>query len=797
MDQNNNRAAVDRLAARGVKKGGLSAALTALTICITAALVAGLLMGGLGIRTAQLRPLARAQHAAYMNLEGGVMERMAADGRFAAASPYKMGQAVEQNGVLVTPCYFEADDPVLLTYELAEGRAPEGLHEAAADKAMLQALGAPAELGAEFTVHFLGGGAETFTVVGLTDYTAGGAQMSRFRLMLSRQYAEEGPQLAAEPWNLMARLAGGDELGGDGLEAALRAIGEEYGLAYQDVNPHDFYMNALTARPVELLGYILVGMAIALVSVLVIYSIFYLSVAQRVRQFGQLRTVGMTRRQLRRMVRREGLLLWALGWPVGFAAASLGVAVFGVQGGMSMKNLLLGAAASLLCTLGATLLAVRRPAKMASEVSPIEAVRYNEAASAPAGRRGTRSLTPWGLARIGFGRDRKKTALTLASLAVGGILFMAGATFVASWDPVAYARAGIYTDAEYTITFDYNSERSTLGGRSELQLKGLLGPEFQQKLLALPGVERLTAYRRVDAQFEWNGAGGQENIMVVSGEQAGVLARCLEQGTADYAALDGGVYVAQSGLVREYFGFTPEVGSTVTLHYNIGGPRQAELKILGVGDNRVRDLLPTAPFFLVTENTARQLFGGMDTTDCLAVTMQEHRCGEETDAMMEEFMAGYPQLDLDTFTEQLAESRYQWKIFQGVFLGLGGFAILFSFINLLNTLLSNLMARRQELAMLAALGMTRRQVARMLQYEGLCMAAVNLAATLALGTLAGMGLVRLMHLIGAEYMQFTFPWALLALYALVAAAAPAAITAACLHGFYKESLVERLRAAGG
>lgn len=96
--------------------------------------------------------------------------------------------------------------------------------------------------------------------------------------------------------------------------------------------------------------------------------------------------------------------------------------------------------------------------------------------------------------------------------------------------------------------------------------------------------------------------------------------------------------------------------------------------------------------------------------------------------------------------------------------------------------------------MLAALGMTRRQVGNMLLFEALLMGAVNLAGTLVLGTGTGWLLIQGMYLLDATYMSFSFPvWGFLA-YALLSILFPVLISAGCLQAFYRETLTERLRA---
>lgn len=804
LDRNNNRNVVGRLARRGVRAGRRTSLLTTLTIALTAALVTAAILQLTGTVNSQKKLLERAQHVIYMNLDAAQVQELGADGRVSEALRYKSGGGVEENGVFVQPCYLEPGGAEMDTYKLAEGRAPAAMNEAAADKAMLRAYGLPEQVGTEITVHFLNSEPETFTVVGLTDLEAGGGKQSRYSLILSEEYAENGPQLAGEPWMLMARMKGGANMQGPALEDLVYRVGEEHGLKHQNVNPNNYYIDLRTIKANMVLGGVGFAALLAAVSLLVIYSVFYLSVGGRVRQFGQLRTIGMTQKQLRRMVKTEGWLLWALGAPAGCLIGTAAMLAFGPPNGWTPASGAVAVAAGLAACAAAVRLGIQKPAALAAAASPIEAARYQAFRPKRKGKKektraalASRPLTPWGLARVSFARNLKKNLLTILSLAVGGILFMTAAIYLEGWNLEAYSRQAEFEKGEYVVYFDYNQQNSLENGAAELQLKGLMGPEFQQALRQVPGVEAVTASHGVTVKLRWGDVDDRDALMPIGPEAEPTLLKNLEDGTGAYAELErtGGLYVGMSGMWRELFGKAPQAGDEIEVTYYNGELRTVTLPVVGVGGNGVRDDDPSMSGLFISQGTAQKLFGDMDTTDSLTVTMAGHSHTAEDDANMQAFMSAYPQLRLSCFNEHMEASVSIYATLRGTCMGLAGFIILFSMINLLNTLLSTLMTRRQELAMLAALGMTRRQQQAMLQWENLWMTAINLAATAALGTLSGWGLCRLMDRLGAHYITFSFPALWFAAYAVISLAAPALISALCLRSFTKESLTERLRAA--
>ena len=72
-----------------------------------------------------------------------------------------------------------------------------------------------------------------------------------------------------------------------------------------------------------MLFYFLIGFITFVGSGIVIYSIFYISVASNIRNYGQLRTIGTTKRQIKKMVYREGKLLAAIGIPIGLIVGNI------------------------------------------------------------------------------------------------------------------------------------------------------------------------------------------------------------------------------------------------------------------------------------------------------------------------------------------------------------------------------------------------------------------------------------------------------------------------------------------
>ena len=156
-------------------------------------------------------------------------------------------------------------------------------------------------------------------------------------------------------------------------------------------------------------------------------------------------------------------------------------------------------------------------------------------------------------------------------------------------------------------------------------------------------------------------------------------------------------------------------------------------------------------------------------------------------------MDAHPQLSMSTLRQQEAQSRDMWNQTILLLVSIVLFIICFSMINLVNTLISNFMSQKTELAMLQSIGMSGKQIQKMIIGEGLILAVGNIFISILFGSLAGYGVCRLMENLGASYMDYQFPLMYCLIYAAVVLLVPCVIAFFMIRRFRKESLMERLR----
>ncbi|MFF5762944.1 FtsX-like permease family protein [Streptomyces tanashiensis] len=329
-----------------------------------------------------------------------------------------------------------AADPALRWQRLDSGRWPEGPGEVVLDRESAERVGA--EPGGTVRVTRADGGTADVRLTGILDTSASQA--------LGSQPAIGVPHAQARAYATGVRATHLDlsvAPGADALavaRAAKRSLGGGVS-AYTHAGAVDnalqgagtMYAIVLTAA----LSFVLIAMAVAR---MVVTHTFSVVLAQRARQLALLRCVGTDRDQLRRIIRRQGLMLGALasaaGLAAGAAACALGTAVINGFAGLGPIEVsllpgpwtfgLAGAFGVLL-----TLWAVRRPARAAAAVPPVAALAASGSAKLPEpGSRAVREavsvlmlVAGAGLLALGaFGGS----ALSLLAVTIGAIVSFFG-----------------------------------------------------------------------------------------------------------------------------------------------------------------------------------------------------------------------------------------------------------------------------------------------------------------------------------------------------------------------------------
>ncbi len=237
---------------------------------------------------------------------------------------------------------------------------------------------------------------------------------------------------------------------------------------------------------------------------LLIYNILYLSVSGKIRYYGLLQTLGMTKKQLVRLIRKQ---IWMVGMAGITAGIALGISVSLILVpyvvkilGISLGNTGLYfypevLAFSIVVTMIAIVCGVRKPIRIAADVTPVEAVKYRGTIVVPHAKKKGHGNLYWRMAKDQLKGNRKKTAVVFLSLAMSLIVFFCLTTLVDS-----QGRRTVYPnywDADFII---HNAAQTT---EDIASLQPAINDVFLLDIQGAEGVAEVHAVKGIPVIFPY------------------------------------------------------------------------------------------------------------------------------------------------------------------------------------------------------------------------------------------------------------------------------------------------------
>ena len=758
----------------------------------------------------------------------------------------------------------------------AEGRLPrEGTDEAATDTHVLELLVVEPELGAQFTVTFTVDGRETtqtFTLCGWWEYDE--AVVANHILIPESRVDAILAEVGVTPpgsdgmtgsWNLDVMLQHGARSIASDLEEILANHG------YQSETPGETYISTgvnwgytgaqLSDKLDPTVAAIVAGvlLLILLTGYLIIYNVFQISVAGDIRFYGLLKTIGTTPRQLRRIIRTQALALSLVGIPVGLLLGWLLGGVLtpvivarldGVTSVVSASPLLFAGAA--LFALATVLVSCRRPGRLASKVSPVEAVRYTEGkALKRKNRRGGKGVSLLSMAWANLGRSRGKTFLTVLSLTLAVVLLTLTVTFTGGFDMDKYVSAFTASDFILADAGQFQTGGEGFNGGMAVPEAVIAAVDAQGGITGSGRVYGKTssALEFVTEEYyralwgRWNTPEQLDSMLAfMDRNENGLLADRVQLYGMEPFALDhltvlegdlsslndpdknciAAVYSEDDYGNPEMDSHWARLGDTVTIRYveefEYYDPATGE--VYGAWDNvpegaafaeravEYRDVDYTVAALVSVPSALSYRYYGADEfvlgaetflrdTGTSSVMYYAFDTTDEANAAMEAFLQNYtenvnPQFDYEskaTYAGEFESTRSMFLLLGGALSFIVG---LVGVLNFFNAILTGITARRRELAVLQSIGMTARQLRIMLALEGLLYtvgaALLALALVVVTAPILGPGLGRLLW-----FFTYRFTvWPIAAILPLFAALGILIPVLSC-RAAQRYSVVERLR----
>lgn len=562
-----------------------------------------------------------------------------------------------------------------------------------------------------------------------------------------------------------------------------------------------------------LLSLCAVAVFLILTGYLLIYNILYISISRDVRFYGLLKTLGATPKQIKRVVRGQILRLCLIGIPVGIVLSlilSLGIVPFFISAldavsadGTVVSFSPLIYVGAIIFPLFTALLGASKPARKAASISPIEAQKYTGMTGSIKGVRLVAHGKPVRMAWRNIFRDKKRTGIVLLSLFLGVTTFLTVTTLVFSTD------ASKYIDSSFESDFVLKNNAwpaQSLDNSLAEQLMSIPGTEnlhtttweemslgysddFREYIANHPMQDQITGLseRAIADNFKGFLLGVDGETLTEYRDALGnpIDVEAFERGEIALIATDNPELFSNIENLTVMPSYRGESGTSSNKKYRLSLGGFVPFNYKGIGAS-------LAPTIVVSNEVMREWFG-----EPVAIQLELNvSSGYEQNALiaLKQIIEDNPAISLTSRIEAMAElGRAKMAI-----LILGGsislVIALIGILNFVNIMSVSVVSRKRELATLESIGMSRKQIRKMLISEGLCYAGITLILVLSIGNLIAYGIFKLFQQ-QVSFAVFTYPLIPAAIIALV-------ILAVCLitpERMYcvlnKETIVNRLREA--
>ena len=756
----------------------IAVALAAFLICFT------------GIVSTSLTQMQRNQvvdtyEAVWLGIEENDIETLKGVPEFERVGGYYMlGEELSEQGYHASYVYNDAEMMEIGRdqMKLLEGNLPQKANEVVVSEYFLSTYGHNAKIGDTVTLDtesFHG----DYVVTGILD-SVNEKEANTCAIILSKAALKEWDGFNPAGYRAYAHFKNSVQLDEELMTSYCREVAEEYQLSMPKMNSKYF---AYASKSFDFLPIVGVIAIVLIGGYIVIQSIFRISINDKIQSYGQLRTIGATPKQIKRIVKQEGHKLGSIGILIG--------TVLGVCGGFLLFSKGFNAV-SYVTTVILTLISswimvsvsIRKPVKIAAGISPIEAVRFTSVQKNIRSRKKNIKLNPVSMGIANFKRDRKKTVAIVASLSLGGIILLVVSSIVLLRSPEALARQ-YFPDGDYKIYLD-----SKLTEQEVMAAGNPLNEELKREILSIDGVTDVIAKRQsLYVNYRANGIEGVGMCDILTEQNYSAVEAALIDGTMPPDA--------RSIIIDSYTSNNNNIGAGATVEL-ISGKSTLPVTISGVFDSKS---IPTnghgvlhldGSLEYAPEALFHELHPEITSFDYSWSIVSDPKKANHVESELKNIVARHSNIALDEINTAIEYEKMSNTLAFGSMEVLSWMVFLFGVINLINTTLSNQIARKRENSILRSIGLTQKQLCKMNICEGLCYALFAALATLIVGLPASIFACRKMS-IGAfagNVVPYQFPVLEMGLFILVSFGMELILSVWTIRRQKKQSLIEQMQA---
>lgn len=743
---------------------------------------------------------------------------------------------------------------------LEEGKMPEDEKEVLLSEQALEDLGIKKEVGSHVPVSFTLRGQEYNFDMRLSGWYTGGPKVNF--MIVSEAFLEHNPGVAENTYDLDKEILGTYYASvcmknTGNIEQNLKEYVESLGGQTENADGSNYVNVAVNPMLYSEDGNTGVGLSIVffgalfiLCGYLLIYNIFDIGVMKDIQEFGIMKTIGMTGKQIKRLMRRQMLLLSFIGIPiglvVGYGLGALLLPVILKNWEYNEEELTIVQSVhpaifilTVFFVLLTVFLSMRRPSKKAAKYSVIETAKYTEVKKKTA-EKDIRSIK--NIARSNLQRNRKRTVLVFTSLILS-VVFVNSLWIISnSFDEEKYVNAKMRRDYLVASTDTLNPSIGYVKPSASLNEEAI--QELEKNAMIKNGTKLYknainASVYSFDISFDWgvkvidvkipsievdgvitnsaatnygtltlgkdkkpvcNVCGISENFLgkieILDGEK-NIISIKEKLKSGDYILV--GIRANDNGKPStDGIEISPKVGDVVTIYKDEKPLKEVEVlsQILVIDSEQISGGSSTGggtilgPWFYLSEGLFKELYGEGNLVNYSFDADEKDALA--VNRMLQGISKEFSDVGFETTEERHAEIENYKMLVRILCVLIGGILGVIGIVNLVNIIFTNLIVRNRELATFRSIGATKKQLRELIIRESVGYVFYAAIGGFILATLISMTAVRgICSSIWLFTFQFTlFPAAtIIVLYLIISIIA----SEAGIYLWEKGSITEHLR----
>lgn len=702
-------------------------------------------------------------HALYRNVDESTVMKLAAHHDVKTYGLRSDAGYMNLEDATVSMMYMDRTGMELYKVKLKEGQLPQKENDIVVSKGILEALGQNGKIGDTITVPYQilkDDGLDytkekDFRICGFLADNESSKEQKQYTSLVSEAFLKAEIPVEQVKYRFLLQVNGQKGNTTADYTETIQNIARQFGISEDDMNINKEYLAANYVDPATIPVIVGIMLIVVLAGIITIYSVYYVSMNQRVREFGKLKAIGATKRQLRQIVLREGMGVALFAIPIGLLIGTVAVKVVLLQFVEHAKDsnvliteaykvvakgevqlyywwIYLLAIAVTLCTV---YLSLMKPMRMAAKVSEIEAMRYQGGSKRQkSSRKGYQFLNIGRLTKRNLAENKKKSTITIVSMAVTGIFVMMVATVLSCANPMESAKSSIVGQYEISPIVESGNKEHPEYEWAEVQKNNPLNEGLKQQIEELDGVERVdvfTALKVSGGPFEEKI--GTEFINGVPEEYAEELKKGITEGNVTYEELKSGDKVI---LDRALLHWYPDikVGDKLKLNIHDGDNTfQKEIEVAAIGEYGTG--LTNYNCLIMAKEGAEKLTINNSSSYFQVIADKDY--DEALEASLQAIVDGSGRLQMRTWKNEYDTWENAIQMTRGACYAFIIILAAISIMNLINTMINSVHVRKKELGMMQAIGMSDCQLMKMLQLEGIFYTVGTLIISIGVGSLAG------------------------------------------------------------